>query len=72
MGYKGAFIPTPCEIDFSEGDEVLIFEPQSGPGPKQEVTPSKVLKNYFKLSEDDKLIFLKECQSFFKIKGITD
>lgn len=72
MGYKGTLIPTPCEINFSEGGEVLIFEPQSGPGPKQEVTPCKVLKNYFKLSEDDKLIFLKECQSFFTIKGITD
>lgn len=66
MGYKATFVPDPCESDFSEDENVVIFEPQSGPGPKQDISPCKVFEKFFNLSEKDKVSLLKTCQTFFE------
>ena len=65
MKYENYFLPTPCDTDFSDSNEVLIFEPQSGPGPKQTLHPTNILKVYFNLSEELKYKFLNECKNFF-------
>lgn len=70
MRYKVTFVPDPCESDFSEDENVVIFEPQSGPGPKQEITPCDVFEKYFNLSKKDKILLLKTCQRFFKNRNL--
>ena len=56
--------PLPRDTDFSEVEEVLIFEPQSGPGPQGRLSPCTVLKEYFALSEKKKISFLAFAKEF--------
>lgn len=65
MKYNNYFLPSPCSSDFADDNEALIFEPQSGPGPKQVLHPCNILKKYFYLSEELKSKFLEECKDFF-------
>jgi len=72
MGYKVSFIPDPCGSDFSEDENVVIFEPQSGPDPKREISPCNVFEKYFNLSEQEKILLLKSCQSFFENRNLKN
>jgi hypothetical protein len=69
--YTGLFqhvFSLPCETDFSDNEEVLIFEPQSGPGKRVEYSPCKILKSFFLLSNAEKTRFLKDTEDYFKSK----
>jgi hypothetical protein len=58
--YRNLFyIVSPCDTDFSENEDPLIFEPQSGPGPRNKLSPSAVLQPYFNLSHEKRIAFLK-------------
>ena len=62
--YENYFLPSPCDTDFSSTCEVLIFEPQSGPGPEQSLHPCNIFKEYFYLSNELKYKFLIKCKKF--------
>ena len=56
----------PCETDFSEDEDVLIFEPQSGPGVKRKKSPCNILNNFFSLSYEEQNAFLNLAEEFFE------
>ena len=63
-GYRKLFyITSPCDTDFSEGEDPLVFEPQSGPGSPHKLSSCVVLQGYFDLAYEKKMDFLENAKS---------
>jgi hypothetical protein len=55
----------PCETDFSDNEQVLVFEPQSGAGEKSTLSACNTLRKFYSLDAKDKKEFLRLSESFF-------
>ena len=60
------FFSNPCQTDFSENEEVVVFEPQSGPGIKKPKSSCNILRSFFSLSIENKIEFLNMAELFFR------